>query len=252
METKESAHLLEQSDIAPWVKGFVNTWKLRYHILCGESDKADELVRKRGLSLDGKFTYPNFSEYLSFARYLAAAGKYQDALQLLQRLLDRLVSIDWLNLAYEAQVVQSLIFQKAGQTDKAIEVLSSLLEFAEPEGYLRLFIDEGQPMVELLDIAQKRGIHQDYIDKILFEIKHVTTGKSESGKLIGSPAAETLSEREIEVLRLLKTNLTSVEIAAELFISANTVRTHIKSIYSKLDVHNRAEAVETAKKHHII
>jgi LuxR family maltose regulon positive regulatory protein len=251
-ETKESAHLLEQSDIAPWVKGFVNTWKLRYHILYGESDKADELVRQRGLSLDGVFIYPNSSEYLSFARYLAAAGKYQDALQLLQRLLDRLVSIDWLNLAYEAQVVQAMVFQKAGQTDKAIEVVSSVLDFAEPEGYLRLFIDEGQPLAELLELAQKRGIHQDYIDKILFEIKHGTTGKSQSGKLMNSPAAEGLSKREIEVLRLLKTYLPSTEIASELFISVNTARSHIKSIYSKLSVHNREEAVKAAQKQSLI
>jgi LuxR family maltose regulon positive regulatory protein len=204
-------------------------------------------VKKCDLSLDGKFTYPNSSEYLSFARYLLATGKYEDALQLLQRLLDRLISIDWRNLAYEAQLVQALAFQNISQTDKAVDVLSSVLEAAESEGYMRLFIDEGEPIAELLDITQKRGIHSQYVNKILSEMKCVNIGQNQSGKITGSSVAESLSEREIEVLRLLKTDLTSTEIAAELFVSANTARTHIKSIYNKLGVHNRDEAINIAR-----
>jgi LuxR family maltose regulon positive regulatory protein len=118
------------------------------------------------------------------------------------------------------------------------------LSLAEPEGYVRIFVDEGEPMAELLRHAASRGIAPTYVAKLLaaFEVEGLAVSPSNLQPLI-----EPLSERELEVLRLLTTHLSSTEIADELVISVNTVRSHIKSIYSKLNVHSRMDAVQRAK-----
>ena len=239
---------LKQKDIPPWVQSFVIAWKMRYHLMQGETDIAEEMLQQRNLHPHGAFTYPNSSEYVVFTRYLVHKGKIEDGLQLLQRLIDRLISIGWRNLAFEAQLVKAVACLADGQTDQALKVLSSVLDFTRPEGYWRLFIDEGEPMRQLLQQAAQRGIHPGYIKKILFEANHVPGREKTSVRTERNTLVEPLSDRELQVLRLLNSHLSSTEIAQELFISSNTVRTHIKSIYSKLNVHNRRGAVEKGLK----
>jgi LuxR family maltose regulon positive regulatory protein len=239
---------LTPKDIAPWVESFVIAWKMRFHLMRGELALAEEMLQHRKLHIHGVFTYPNSSEYLVFARYLIQKGDFKDGLQLLQRLIDRLFSIDWRNLAYEAQLVQALAYSAAGQMDEALKGLSSVLEVAEPEGYRRLFMDEGEALRQLLQQSVQRGIHPGYIGKILFEADHVPGREKPSVRTESTALVEPLSDRELQVLRLLNSHLSSTEIAQELFISSNTVRTHIKRIYSKLNVHNRRGAVEKGLK----
>jgi len=134
--------------------------------------------------------------------------------------------------------------------------LKRALTLGEPEGYVRLFLDEGSPMAQLLRDAATRKIMPDYTSKLLagFEAEQLmSAGESPllpNGRGQASPAAqpliEPLSPRELEVLRLFKTDLSGPEIARELMIALSTVRTHTKSIYNKLNVKNRREAVQRA------
>ncbi len=123
----------------------------------------------------------------------------------------------------------------------ALVPLERALALAEPEGYVRVFVDEGPGMAALLQAASKRGIAPGYLQRLLTDF----------GTAAGEPRArqnliEPLSERELEVLRLLATDLDGPAIASQLVVSLNTMRTHTKSIYTKLGVNNRRAAVHRA------
>jgi LuxR family maltose regulon positive regulatory protein len=122
--------------------------------------------------------------------------------------------------------------------------LEQALISAEPEGYVRVFVNEGDLMKTLLRKAETRGFAPDYTSKLLvaFETEPVHVEPPSASSLI-----EPLSERELEVLRLLKTELSGPEIADHLMIALSTMRTHTQNIYSKLGVSNRREAVRKAE-----
>jgi LuxR family maltose regulon positive regulatory protein len=144
--------------------------------------------------------------------------------------------------------LQALAQQTLGDIDEALNALEQALSLAEPEGYIRLFVDEGRPMAKLLQQVARQGIAQDYVAKLLAtcEVRDINSGSTPQPPNPPAPI-ELLSDRETDVLRLLNTDLTSPEIAAELVVSVNTIRTHIKHIYEKLNAHSRYEAVERAK-----
>jgi LuxR family maltose regulon positive regulatory protein len=133
--------------------------------------------------------------------------------------------------------------------DQALRVLGRALSVGEPEGYVRTFVDEGEAMAELLRQAESRGIAAEYVNKLLgaFEVAEHGRLEESATRSEAQPLTEPLSARELEVLRLLNTSLSSTEMADELVVSVNTVRTHIRSIYGKLAVHSRYEAVARAK-----
>ena len=111
------------------------------------------------------------------------------------------------------------------------------MTLAEPEGHVRVFVDEGRPMTSLLRAAAKQGIRRDYVRRLLAAVSGAEHGSPREQALI-----EPLSERELDVLRLLGTELDGPAIARELMVSLNTVRTHTKNIYAKLAVTNRRAA----------
>ncbi|NIV35261.1 MAG: HTH domain-containing protein, partial [Anaerolineae bacterium] len=121
------------------------------------------------------------------------------------------------------------------------------LTLAEPGGYVRIFVDEGGPMQELLRQAAAQGVAPSYTGRLLAAMRAEEQRGVAAGDPDGKPSSlllQPLSERELEVLRLLATTRSAPEIAEQLVISVNTVRSHIKSIYSKLDVHRRMEAIQ--------
>jgi LuxR family maltose regulon positive regulatory protein len=126
--------------------------------------------------------------------------------------------------------------------DPALTALGRALTLAEPEGYVRTFVDEGAPIAQLLRQTAARGTTPDYVSKLLAALESEMREERRIDELV-----EPLSGRELEVLRLLTTHLSSTEIAQELFISVNTVRSHIKSIYGKLNVHSRKDAIQRAR-----
>jgi DNA-binding CsgD family transcriptional regulator len=139
-------------------------------------------------------------------------------------------------------------------TTEALEALAHSLELAEPEGYIRIFIDLQEPMAQLLSLAIQKGIYPEYARQLMATFPSSTTlpGALFNIERNNLALVEPLSQRELEVLRLLETELSGPEIAHELVISLSTVRTHTKSIYSKLNANNRRAAVKRAEELHLI
>ena len=149
----------------------------------------------------------------------------------------------------EILVVQALAFQAQGNVSQALAFMERALALAEPEGYVRIFVDEGEPMrllIEKLPRGQDKTF-PGYVDKLLVAFARPTAipqpKTNDSQSIIIAP----LSERELEVLRLLGTELSGPEIAQQLIVSLNTLRTHTKNIFNKLGVNNRRAAVRRAE-----
>ena len=127
-------------------------------------------------------------------------------------------------------------------TPAAIEPLARALALAQPEGYIRIFVDQGPPKAALLKTAAKRQLVPDYVRRLL-----AAGDMAEDRTPVKQALMEPLSERELDVLRLLGTDLDGPDIARHLMVSPNTMRTHTKNIYSKLGVNNRRAAVRLAE-----
>jgi LuxR family transcriptional regulator, maltose regulon positive regulatory protein len=157
-------------------------------------------------------------------------------------------------------VLKALAHQSKGDITTALVPLERALTLAEPEGYVRIFADEGQPMAELLTgIEAKEGNLRvkEFILKLLSALGSSPAEKNRSPLLAKQvvrpqPLLEPLSERELEVLRLLRTDLSGPEIARQCMVSLSTVRTHTQSIYAKLGVNNRRAAVRRAEELHLL
>jgi LuxR family maltose regulon positive regulatory protein len=146
-----------------------------------------------------------------------------------------------------------VVHDAQGRRSLALETLARSLELApEPEGYVQLFLNEGAPMLSLLREAKGAGIGGDHVRRLLDLDAPTEAEAPDSGPRVTQPAAEALSDRELQVLRMLNSELTGPEIARALFVSHNTVRTHTKHIFTKLDVTNRRAAVTRARERGLI
>jgi LuxR family maltose regulon positive regulatory protein len=154
----------------------------------------------------------------------------------------------------EISALLALAHATRGDIPLAVASLERALTIAEPEGYLRLFVDEGNPMAALLQKAEKHGIAPNYVRRLQAAFGQ-PEGRTSVTQLLIEPVVrpanpmlvEHLSERELDVLRLLRTELTGPDIARELMVSLNTFYTHTKSIYNKLGVNNRRMAIRRAE-----
>ena len=217
----------------------------RVHVRQGRLADASAWARERGLSAADDLSYLREFEHITLARLLLAgggpAGSTQQAPALLERLLRAAEDGGRTAGVIEVLVLQALGHQARGDVPAALVPLARALALAEPEGYVRLFLDEGAPMAALLESAAKRAIEPVYVRRLRSAFGH-----GEAQTATRQPLVEPLSERELEVLRLLASDLGGPDIARELVVSLNTVRSHTKSIYAKLGVNSRREAVRRA------
>jgi LuxR family maltose regulon positive regulatory protein len=230
----------------------------------GDTAAARRWVQESGLSSDDELEFHRYQQYHTLAQALIAQGELGDALTLLARLLEMSEAAGAMGLAIDVLVLQAIALQAQGQVDRALAALERALALAEPEGYVRKFIDQGAPMGQLLtqileaqqngQQAIARGTAVGYASKLVAalegEMKDEQLGLPVPSQVEGSVVerlVEPLSERELDVLRLLTTHLSRREIADELCISVNTARFHIKNIYSKLGVHSRSSAIHRAR-----
>jgi len=220
--------------------------KARIYLKQGRPDKARAWATERGLSLADEVSYLHEFEHLTLAR-LEIANPLVNAL--LARLLQAAEAQKRRGSALDILLVQALAHEAQGNRPQALAALERALALAEPEGYVRIFVDEGEAMRLLIEKQLRNRDYplSDYVDKLLAAFTQpVATPKS---AIIHqkSDMIEPLSERELEVLKLLRSELSGPEIAGQLIVSLNTLRTHTNNIYNKLGVNNRRAAVHRAE-----
>ena len=194
--------------------------------------------------------YPRERVYTELACLLIALDRSAEALPLLTRLLDAAVAMERQGDEIRYLVFIALAQHALGNMQAALDSLSKALTLAEPHRYVRLFVDEGQPMAELLRSAVLHTISPDYASKLLAAFSKDVPGAVPIDNEPTVPTqmlAEPLSDREIEVLRLMAEGFKYKEIAERMFVSINTVRHHTRNVYGKLDVNNRTQAIGKAK-----
>jgi LuxR family maltose regulon positive regulatory protein len=194
--------------------------------------------------------YPRECIYSDLASLLIALERAAEALPLLTRLLEAAITMGRHGDEIRYRVLVAIAQYSLGDTQAALDSLGRALTLAEPQGYVRLFVDEGRPMAELLQYAIAQNVAPDYAGKLLAEFPKDFQSTVQDHKGLAANKQyliEPLSEREIEVLRLMAEGYKYQEIAERLVVSINTVRHHTRNAYSKLDANNRTQAVGRAK-----
>lgn len=183
---------------------------------------------------------------LALARVLIVKGddvSIQRALDLLDHLIANAADAGRMVIEIEGLALQAIGYRARSEPVDAMRSLERALRLAEPEGFMRLFVDLGMPIARLLQEARSRGVFSEYVEELL-----AAFGQDAMQAESSNPALlEPLTDREQEILELIAAGLSNPEIADELFISPETVKKHAGSIYGKLDVHSRTEAASRAR-----
>ncbi len=247
---------------------WVDAVQARLWLAQGDLAAAMHWAETSGLPLGDDFDYIELpGEYSTLVRVYLAQERFEEATEILQRMLAAAEATGRWGRTLEIVMLQALTRYAQGNPEQALAPLARALSLAEPENYIRTFVDEGPPMAQLLKLARSRRVpHRGYIDKLLaafdfeFPISDTSTTLSAGFRLpfvsktssqskiqnLKSEIVEQLSEREMEVLRLIAGGLSNREIAEKLFITVGTAKTHANNIYRKLDVRSRTQAVARA------
>jgi LuxR family transcriptional regulator, maltose regulon positive regulatory protein len=228
-------------------------WRTRLLLDRGDLTEAVAFKQERAANADEAADAARVVDRLTSARLLHAQGRQREALPLLEELGKTAEAAGRTGNLIEILALQALALWAGSKKERAMSTLAETLALAEPEGYVRTFVDEGQPMAEILSgvlEAQHKG-HPDspprvpahYIRKLLAALERDYS----SATLPVTDLPEPLTERELEVLRLIASGKSNRRIATELFVSVGTVKTHINNIYRKLDAHSRTQALARAR-----
>jgi len=223
--------------------------KARVWVKQGRVAEALGWAREQGLSADDDPAYVREFEHITLARALLAdyrttrvESSLQAVMDFLARLLHAAEAGGRQGHAIELLSLQALAQAARGDITRALAPLARALALAEPEAFVRVFVDEGAPMAALLQEAAQRGFVPNFVSQV-----RAAFGQAQGATPVTQPLIEPLSDREFEVLRLLETELSGPEIARKLMVSLNTLHTHIKRIYGKLGVNSRRAAVRRAE-----
>jgi LuxR family maltose regulon positive regulatory protein len=234
---------------SPWGSKYAAAHQAKMDLEGGDIDAAEHWAQANDLVTDGDFEFHREIEYLTLARVFVAQKRYKRAHALIERIYQIAQEIGKRQTELEGLILLALVFSTQGETDQALVHLEKALSIGEPEGYVRIFVDEGPPMARLLYEGLSRGIAPDYVRRLLaaFPVDEPEQTDPSKSQVPKSELVEPLSEREIEVLQLIAEGLTNPEIAARLYLSLNTVKVHTRNIYGKLGVNNRTQAGTRAK-----
>jgi len=240
-------HLLEATTIQ-WIGAI----RARLWLAQGKLDDARRWSEVQGLSAEAKLDLENEIEYLTLVRLLLAEGRVDGAQRRLARLQSAAESTGRQGSLIEVLVLQAVALDMQADTDAALAVLEQALGLARPEGYMRMFLDEGKPIETLLKTGITKWENDDllaYARKLLaaFYQGEAERPVSLAETLPGGPLIEPLSERELEVLQLIAAGWSNQEIADKLVISVRTVKKHVENIHGKLGVRSRTQAAARAQ-----
>jgi LuxR family maltose regulon positive regulatory protein len=234
----------------------VPAWRARLLLANGEVAAAARWASGRGLGTDDELSYPREAEYLLLARVLLAERTYDRALRLLERLHAQAAAQQRTGSIIELSALQTLALAACGDRAAALASLAEALILAAPEGYVRVFADEGAPMARLLGrlaAAQHTGqaapagaIPPGYLDRLALAFQPGSARPAPRTAAVAGPT-EPLSARELEVLGLLAAGKSNQQIADELVVVLDTVKKHVGHILDKLSAANRTQAVARAR-----
>jgi len=267
------AERLYMGDFFPNVRP-ITAWKTRVWVAQGKLAEALDWAREHGLSVSDDLSYLREFEHITLVRVFLARSKSDraehsmlEAMELLERLLQSAEGGERTGSVIEILVLQALAHQIQGDIAAALVPLERALTLAEPEGYVRIFVDEGPPMAVLLaklpERSRKRpraastNVLLAYIERLLALLRgeRVLEGTSPASSSAPTPAQsllDPLTERELEVLRLIAAGLSNREIADRLVLALSTVKSYVNTIYSKLQVESRTQAVARARALHLL
>jgi len=239
---RQALRLAPGEDLA-YMTAVLEGLQARLHMIAGNGAAAGRWAQAhRATDLD-ELDRAREAEQMAVARVLVAQDGADQALDLLAYLLKRAQAAQRIDAAIAILALQALAFQARDDHHRALSALERALSLGEPEGYVRTFVDEGEPMSRLLRHALSQGIAPNYAARLLAAFDaEVELTPSPMDVLV-----EPLTERELEVLRLIVAGLTNAEIAEELFIAVSTVKSHVNHIYGKLGVESRVQAVNRAR-----
>jgi LuxR family maltose regulon positive regulatory protein len=242
---QESRQLLRQPEISPATRLYSRVCHLLVALDQGDITAASHLSDTAPAPQEAG----SFPDYLFLmlaqARLLLAQDRQDQAAGLLGKLYEMATQAGWRSVAIQARALQAVA---APTPEEGLAFLKEALTLAEPEDYVRAFMGLGQPMEALLQQAAAQGVTPAYVGKLLQMLGGLDSQQADTfPRLQEQRLPEPLSDREFEVLHLLVQGRTYQEIAETLYISVNTVKTHLKNIYGKLGVANRREAAAKAK-----
>jgi LuxR family maltose regulon positive regulatory protein len=253
LDLLDQAERLYDGNFSPNVRP-VATRKIRVWVAQGRLGEALGWTREQGLSVENELSYLREFDHITLARVLLACyqndradGPISWVVGLLERLLKAAEEGGRKGSVIEILVLQAIAYHAQGDLPAALMPLQRALALAEPEGYVRMILDEGSSMMQLLGEAAAREIMPDYTDKLL------TAFESEKRKSVdkpdlppAQPLIDPLSQRELEILKLIAQGLSNREIGERLFLALDTVKGHNRKIFDKLQVQSRTEAAARA------
>ncbi len=245
---REAERLIGEHPHSPHWSIQVRSDLARVSLAQGNLEGPYQRVQKRGLQIKDEIPYQRESEYVLLLRVLVARGDHESAIILSNRLLQQAETTGQMGLMINTLILQALALQGKKETGQALVALERALGLAQPEGYVRSFLDEGEAMTRLLCQAQAHQVGSGYAAVLLSKIGKIPGMTQPSMQLL----AEPLTAREVEVLKLIEGGRSNQDIAGQLFISLPTVKRHISNLYTKLGVESRTQAVAIGKELRIL
>jgi LuxR family maltose regulon positive regulatory protein len=221
----------------------LNSYWARLSADLGQREHASAWARTSNLVLTERSGYVHIDRANQLAHILVALGRLDEGMQLAEYLQIVTRTKSYRHLQISVSALQAIGWWSRGEPERALQCLGVALSLAEPEGYVRVFLDQGQPMLELLYRARQQGLTPVYVARL---ISAATPGIAASPPTV-QPLIEPLSVRELEVLRLLSQGKSNREIGDALFIAVGTVKKHLSNIFGKLGVENRTACAARAR-----
>ncbi|HWS79872.1 MAG TPA: LuxR C-terminal-related transcriptional regulator, partial [Rubrobacter sp.] len=228
-------------------------WLVRLLVARGDLAEAGALGLERSANVGGAAAAARMVDQVTSARLLHAQGSPREALRLLERPHEAAQANGRTRDLIEILSLRALAQWSSNEKERAVGTLAEALVLATPEDYVRSFVDEGPHMVtlmsEVLAVGQKgrtdslRRVPAHYPRKLMSVLEQNAAGATPSAAGLSEP----LSERELEVLRLIASGKSNRQISSELFVSVGTVKTHINNLYRKIDAHSRTQALARAR-----
>jgi LuxR family maltose regulon positive regulatory protein len=237
---------MKQNEVPPFLIALYISWKTNNLLEQSQIEKASQLYSEYGIGIDNKPTHVYEICNVSYARLLLAQGKLDEAEGLISELYTSVSDGQRIERMIELKIISTILNKIRGDRKNAVINLMEAMEIASEENLLGFFLFNFVDIDDLFDevfkihATTKTNISNKFIDNLKSALKKSSNLKKTNFEAI-------LSSREQDTLKLIARNLSNQEIADKLFISLNTVKTHVKNIYIKLEVDNRTKAVAKAR-----